>query len=331
MIMTGLYSVIFIVFSKNHNESQDVANSMTKPFLKWAGGKTQLLHEIDAHLPESFKKGRTKHYFEPFLGGGAVFFYLAEHYNFEKAFLYDINADLVNSYRVVRDKPEEYMRALEVIKSKYKSLSESERKDWFYDLRSKYNRAVADKSDHSEPDIQLAVWLTALNKTCFNGLFRQNKKGAFNVPFGKYKSPAFYDEKNILKASDLLKKAEIQPANYFDFEALAKPGDFVYFDPPYRPLSKTASFTSYAGVSVFDDAAQTELAALYRRLHSRSVNLMLSNSDPRNSDPSDDFFDTLYKGFTIRRVAAGRAVNSVGSKRGKISELLITNYSQDAI
>ncbi len=302
-----------------------------RPFLKWAGGKSQLLDQLESHYPSDLRTGRIKHYVEPFLGGGAVFFDIAQHYPIESAWLSDINRDLILVYQVVRQCPADLLDILEGYQKEYDQTPEEQRGYLFLTVRENFNKSRSDINDVrcSADWVQRAAQFIFLNKTCFNGLFRLNSKGEFNVPFGKYKTAVICDKSNLLAASRALQKAEIRQADYTECWDKVNESTFVYFDPPYRPLSQTASFTSYTSGG-FSDDDQIRLAQFFRRLDmEKNAQLMLSNSDPTNENPDDSFFERIYSGYNIFRVFAGRAINSNGEKRGKISELLITNYPCD--
>lgn len=296
-----------------------------RPFLKWAGGKSQLLDQN--YYPSNLRAGRIRHDVEPFLGGGAVFFAIARRYPIESAWLSDINPDLVLTWQVVQQRPADLLDTLESYQRAYDRTPEEQCGHLFLTMRDAFNKGCLDinAAQHSADGIRRAAQLIFLNKTCFNGLFRLNSKGAFNVPFGKYKTAVICDESNLLAASRVLQKAEIRQADYTECWPRVNESTFVYFDPPYRPLSRTASFTTYTGGS-FSDAEQIRLAQFFRRLDRENARLMLSNSDPTNENPDDSFFERIYPGYNVFRVSAGRAINSNGEKRGKISELLITNY-----
>ncbi len=296
-----------------------------KPFLKWAGGKGQLVDEIDLRLLQELKEGKIKTYIEPFVGGGAVFFHIAQKYpDIDNYILIDVNKDLVNCYKAIRNSVEEVISELKLFEELYFShRSNEKRKELFLKIRKSFN---------TEKDIsfssQTAAKLIFLNKTCFNGLYRANKKGLFNVPFGKYRKPNICPEDNLKKVSGLLQKATILCGDFSRCREYVDRHSFVYFDPPYRPISKTASFTSYAKNS-FSDEDQIHLAEFCKWLTKRNVKFLLSNSDPKNENPKDFFFETHYpepEGFSIDRVKANRAINCKGDKRGKINELIITNY-----
>lgn len=301
---------------------------VARPFLKWAGGKSQLLTQLAAHFPPGLATGEITRYVEPFLGGGAVFLEIAQHYPVRSALLSDANPELVLAYWVVQQDVEGLIEQLERLTHAYLGADQAERQAIYYRIRACYNdqRQSFDFSRYSVAWVERAAFMLFLNKTCYNGLFRVNRQGAFNVPFGRYKQPTIYDGANLRAVARLLQRAELRVAPYTACEAEVDGHTFVYFDPPYRPISPTSSFTSYSR-DKFDDADQEALAAFFARLHERTgAKLMLSNSDPANVDPDDDFFIRLYGRFHIHRVWANRMINTQADKRGKISELLITNY-----
>lgn len=302
--------------------------SEAKPFLKWAGGKSQLLSQFEAFYPEELKQGRIKKYVEPFIGGGAVFFEVVQNYNVKSAVLNDVNEELVIAYRVVQKDPETLFDFLNRLSKQYKRMSETERRGFFYEIRSNYNRQrfQINYKKYSENWIPRAAQLIFLNKTCFNGLFRLNQKGEFNVPFGRYENPTILNKNNLLNVSRILQMTEIRSVDFEACEKFVDDHSFVYFDPPYRPISRSSSFTSYAKNN-FGDEEQQRLGHFFARLNKKSgARLMLSNSDPKNKNPHDDFFEELYMEFKIRKVSANRMINSKAEKRGPINELLITNY-----
>ena len=300
-----------------------------RPFLKWAGGKTQLLAQLRALYPPELAAGELTTYVEPFTGGGAVFFDVARRYPIAHAFLYDANPELILIYRVVQQQVEALIAALARYADAYLSLGQEERPDYYYQVREQLNRQLPeiDFERFSDAWIDRAAMHLFLNKTCYNGLFRLNSKGGFNTPHGRYKNPRILDADNLRAASRILQIAEIRRG---DFESCAEVVDdraFVYFDPPYRPISKTAHFTAYSKYG-FDDDDQRRLARFFARLHQTTgAKLMLSNSDPTNEDPDDLFFDELYQNFHRHRVSAQRNINSKAAKRGPIRELVITNYT----
>ena len=298
-----------------------------KPFLKWAGGKRQLLEQFEELYPIELKLKKIKNYYEPFVGGGAVFFDVAQNYEIENAYLYDINEELIISYKVIQKDVYKLIEFLYRYDKQYKKLNDEKRKEYYYELRENYNlqRFNIDYNKYSENWIPRAAQTIFLNKTCFNGLFRFNSKGGFNSPMGKYKNPKILDEHNLLNVSKLLEIATIKKADFKKVKEDIKNNSFVYFDPPYRPISKTANFTSYSKFNFLDDE-QLQLASLFYELNQQGHKLMLSNSDPKNVNPEDDFFETIYSDFNITRVNAKRAINSIGNKRNIIKEIVVTNY-----
>ncbi len=279
-----------------------IVNEKPKPFVKWVGGKRQLLRQfrdMGLYPPDAFDP-LTNTYFEPFVGGGAVFFDLFP----KKAELSDLNNELVTTYNVIKNHVDELVKSLK--KHKYE-------KEYYLAVRAKDPKTLS--------DLDVASRFIFLNRTCFNGMYRVNSHGEFNVPFGKYTNPLICDKENLRKASKALQKVTIRNQDYKKVLDKAKKGDFVYFDPPYYPVSKTASFTSYTK-DAFLDKEQTELRDTFVELHKRGCYVMLSNSDT-------PFINELYsgiKGIKVSKVAAGRAINSNATKRGKISEVLVTNY-----
>jgi len=298
-----------------------------KPFLKWAGGKRQLLSQFDTLYPIELKLKKIKNYYEPFVGGGAVFFDVAQNYEVENAFLYDINEELILAYKVIQKDIFKLIEFLHRYEKQYKKLDDEKRKEYYYELRDNYNlqRFNIDYNKYSENWIPRVAQAIFLNKTCFNGLFRFNSKGGFNSPMGRYKNPKILDESNLLNVSKLLEIATIKKADFREVKNDIRNNSFVYFDPPYRPISKTSSFTSYSKFN-FQDDEQLQLASLFYKLDQQGHKLMLSNSDPKNTNPNDDFFETIYEKFNITRVDAKRSINSNGSKRNSIKEIVVTNY-----
>lgn len=299
-----------------------------KPFLKWAGGKSQLLPQFEAHFPPELAAGKITRYIEPFLGGGAVFLSVAQRYAFEHAYLTDINPELILAYSVVKHDVADLIAHLAQHQHIYDTSDVEARSDYFYRVRAEYNAQLAaiNFEEYDSNWISRAARMIFLNKTCYNGLFRVNAKGGFNAPFGRYKSAAICDPDNLQRVSALLQNAELHVASFTACEQWVTADTFVYFDPPYRPISATSSFTSYAR-DRFDDDAQIALAQFFAHLdREHGAKLMLSNSDPTPINPKDDFFQRHYKGFTINPVMASRMINSHAHKRGKIRELLITNY-----
>lgn len=300
----------------------------TKPFLKWAGGKTQLLSHFQHYYPNELKQGKITTYIEPFLGSGAVFLDIIQHYPIKKIYLNDINKELILSYHVLKQTPDLLIEQLNKLQQLFEYLEESAREQFFYQMRLNFNqqRLNINYANFAENWIERAAQLIFLNKTCFNGLFRLNAKGEFNVPFGHYKKPCIVDSENLKHVSQLLQQVELFCGHYQHCLNLADKHSFIYFDPPYRPLSKTAHFTCYTGIP-FDDKEQQRLAQFFNVLHQNTgAKLMLSNSDPKNIDINDHFFDILYQNHNIQRIPAKRMINSVGKKRGIINEILVMNY-----
>lgn len=299
-----------------------------KPFLKWAGGKTQLLPEFEKRLPSSVIKNKViESYIEPFIGGGAMFFFMKRNYHIKKSFLFDINPELIVGYKTIQNNSKELIEILNKMEKEYLKKSEENRKEFYYTVRDSYNSQMNgfDYDSYNDEWIERTTYLIFLNKTCFNGLFRQNKKGGFNVPFGRYKNPTICDKKNINEVNLALKNTELFCADFNESEGYVDKDSFVYLDPPYRPLNKTSSFTSYAKDG-FDDEDQERLSIFFKKMDKIGAHLMLSNSDPKNEDPEDEFFDKLYMGYNIERVPAKRHINCDASKRGEIKELIIRNY-----
>jgi len=292
-----------------------IESQRARPFLKWAGGKTQLLGEIDARLPnKEIESGQIDTYLEPFVGGGAIFFHIAKSYSKIKRFyLFDINEDLINCYKAIKNDLGLLIHELRKLQDKYLALNPSDQKIFFYSIRDQFN------SDRHPSK------LIFLNKTCFNGLYRVNRSNQFNVPFGNYKTPNICDEDNLYAVSAVLQSAKIITADFEESEQYINKNCFVYLDPPYRPISTTASFTSYAKTD-FTEKDQIRLSDFCGRIRQKGARFLLSNSDPNNEDPKDNFFDRHYRGFAIATVKATRMINCIGSLRGQINELIITNY-----
>ena len=296
-----------------------------KPFIKWAGGKGQLLTQLDEYLPEILNE-REFTYVEPFVGGGAMLFYMLQKYpNIERAIINDINPYLITAYRIIKDEPEELIERLSILEEDYFTLeSEDAKKDFFLNVRTIFNEDELDMVDRTK-------YLMFLNRTCFNGLYRVNSKGKFNVPFGKNLHPTICNVETIKTDSELLNRIDTiilngdftQSANYLNADGL----NFFYFDPPYRPLSATSSFNSYAKEE-FNDAEQIRLRDYCQMLNDMGALWMLSNADCSAKNPDDLFFEDTYRNFNIHRVYASRSINANPLKRGKLTELLINNYQQ---
>ena len=296
---------------------------IVKPFVKWAGGKSSLIPQITKYFPLELKNNQIEKYVEPFVGGGAVLIDILQKYDIKQAYAFDINKDLINCYNVIKYKVEDLIQKLDKKEKEFLSLEIDGRQKCFYNIRTKYNSYFL----NTELDVERASEFIFLNRTCFNGLYRVNKSGKFNVPFGKYKNPTICDSRNLSNLSILFKNTIFKYGDYKESESLIDENTFVYFDPPYRPLSVTSGFTSYTKED-FNDENQKELAKYYNKLNVKNAKLMLSNSNPKNTDENDDFFENIYKGFNINEVSAKRMINSNAKGRGEISELLITNYKE---
>jgi DNA adenine methylase len=290
-----------------------------KPFLKWAGGKTQLISEIEKNLPRSVVNKKFT-YVEPFVGSGAVLFWMFDNFpKLEKAVVNDINEDLINTYKTIQSSPKEILSVLETMEEEYHSLDglEEKKKEYYYKKRDLFNSRKQGRTEHS-------ALFVFLNRTCFNGLYRVNRKNEFNVPIGSYKKPTICDKSNMFAVSEVLQKVELLCGDFERTIDCASPNTLFYFDPPYKPLSETSNFNSYSK-DEFNDAEQIRLKGFCDRLSAMGHNWILSNSDVRNKNLENDFFDALYADFIIKRVEANRRINSNSEKRGVLTELLITN------
>jgi DNA adenine methylase len=305
-----------------------VVDILARPFLKWAGGKRQLLSDIWRFLPTQINN-TIDAYVEPFLGGGAVFFFIYKHYNtlnyldhsINHFYLFDVNEDLINVYNTIKNNVDCLVEKLSVIHERfYNEETEEARKVIYYGIRDKFNK------DRSNLDtIAIASLFIFLNRTCFNGIYRVNKSGYFNVPSGGLKNPLICDKSNLLQVSEALQDVCINSGDYRLSEKYIKKNTFVYLDPPYRPINRTSSWNSYDR-NEFDEKEQVALVDFCKNIHKKGAFFLLSNSDPKNVDKGDNFFEEHYSDFNIFRVDARRSVNSQGAKRGKIKELFITNY-----
>ena len=296
-------------------------NTEAKPFLKWAGGKGQLLSQLSEHLPDRIHREPFT-YIEPFVGGGAMLFYMLQRFdNIKNVIINDVNEDLILAYRTIKSDVEKLICKLGEMEKEYLDIADQdERSKLFYEIRERYNQRIGDS-------IERISQLLFLNKTCFNGLYRVNKKGLFNVPFGKYSNPTICNA-NVLRAdSQLLQsaKVEIFHGDYTQTLQYVDGLTFFYLDPPYRPLDATSSFTAYAKGD-FNDDDQRTLADFCHQLADRGILWMESNADCSAKNPEDTFFEDLYRNYWIERVYASRSINANPSKRGKLTELLIKNY-----
>ncbi len=293
-----------------------------RPFVKWAGGKGSLIPQLNNFYPYELKNGIIERYIEPFVGGGAVLIDILQKYDVQEAYAFDINIDLINSYNVIKNNVEDLITNLKQMETEYLQLEQEERKNYFYNKRDEYNNYTLKEN---EQNIQRAAQFIYLNRTCFNGLYRVNKAGKFNVPMGSHKNPTICDEENLRNLSKLIQNVQFQYGDYKRSMEYVTENTFVYFDPPYRPLNVTSGFTSYTKED-FNDENQKELAEFYRELNEQNAKLMLSNSNPKNTNKEDNFFDNIYQGFNIDEIYASRMINANSKGRGKISEILVTNY-----
>ncbi len=291
-----------------------------KPFVKWAGGKSALIEDIKKYFPYELGKSINK-YCEPFVGGGAVLFEVLSNYTIDEVYISDINQELVNLYKIIKMKVEDLIKILDKFQNEYIALDTKNRKEYYYNKRDEFNLYVMGQTTDKVYGSAVFIFL---NRTCFNGLYRVNSKGLFNVPMGAYKNPKICDKVNLRNISKKLKNVKIVCAEYSKSINFIDENTLVYFDPPYRPLTSTASFNSYAK-NEFGDKEQIELAEYFKKISEKGAVAILSNSDPKNTNENDNFFDDLYDGFNINRIQSKRRINSNASKRGNISELLITN------
>lgn len=302
--------------------SEQEKDNFAKPFLKWAGGKSQLLHEIRKYYP--FNEQINK-YCEPFVGAGAVLFDILNNFDLDEVYISDINKEAINLYKVIRDDVENLIELLDEFQKEYQDLNLEQRKIIYYRNREEFN--LLKLSDNSYNLRKVALFMF-LNKTGFNGLYRENMSGEFNVPIGSYKNPKILDRENLINVNKKLQNVEIIHGDYKKSEDFIDSRTFVYFDPPYRPIKPTSNFTAY-NKGDFNDDNQRELAEFFKKMDQKSAHLLLSNSDPKNYSPDDNFFDDLYGAFNINRVAARRFINSDKNNRGFIYEILVNNFKED--
>lgn len=303
---------------------RNINKSIAKPFVKWAGGKTTLIKHLVDYLPSDFEEQQEVTYIEPFVGGGAMLFYMLSHYpNIKHAIINDVNSDLINCYLLIKNNPTKLIQLLNNISERYYQLTSIEDKTkFYYIMREKYN----------ESDISIeerAACLMFLNKTCFNGLYRVNKNGKFNVPFGKYKKPNICDEKMILAVHDVLKIVDIYVGDYQNIsQYIGKNYNLIYLDPPYRPLSGSSCFIEYTR-NTFDDKEQEKLKSYCDLLTQKGCRIMQSNSCSLDNN-GELYFANLYHTYHIKQIKAHRFINAHVGKREKETELLIMNYSDSS-
>ena len=290
-----------------------------KPFLKWAGGKTQLLNEIEKNLPKDFSENNYT-FIEPFVGSGAVMFWLLNKYpNIKNVIINDINKDLTDCYLTIKNEVSALINVLSKWEKEYHTLNDciEKRKEYYYEKRVLYNSRKSTKLTQS------ALFIF-LNRTCFNGLYRVNSKNEFNVPIGSYKEPQICNSKNLIAVSELLQRVTVLNGDYSETLKYTDNNTLFYFDPPYKPLSKTSNFNSYAK-DEFDDKQQIRLKEFCDQLDEDNYQWILSNSDVKGKDDANNFFDELFNNFSVNRVSVNRLINPYQANNEKISELLITN------
>lgn len=296
--------------------------TLAKPFIKWVGGKSQLLEEIKEKYPQNIEK-----YCEPFVGGGAVLFDILSTKHPESILINDINKELINTYSQIKNNCNDMINQLSELQTIYKSHTLEENQAYFYEKRQRYNELKVNGNDAE--NLEKAALFIFLNKTCFNGLYRVNSKGLFNVPFNNAKNPLLCDEENLRACSEVLQNVEMRVGDYKECKDFIDSNTFVYIDPPYRPLTQTAAFTSYSENGFSDDDQKTLSIFIKEMITEKHAKVLISNSDPKNTDVNDNFFDDLYdkNHFQIKRVSAARMINSNAKKRGAINELLISNIA----
>lgn len=317
MYITNTYSIL-------NNKYHTTELNKIKPFLKWAGGKGQLIYEIEKYYP--FSTTKINKYAEPFIGGGAVLFDILNKYNLQDIYISDINKELINTYRVIQNNIDDLIVLLSEMENKYLNADNHLRKKIYLTARDNFNNIKLNINNLY--NIEKAALMIFLNKTCFNGLYRVNKQGLFNVPMGAYKNPTICDIVNLYNISTKIQNLNIICGDYSKSADFIDEYTFVYVDPPYRPLTSTSKFTSYSENN-FNDDEQIRLAKFIDKIHLKGAKIVISNSDPTNTNKQDDFFYKLYSSYNINKVNATRMINSNGKSRGKIKELLITNFIQD--
>lgn len=294
-----------------------------KPFVKWAGGKRRLLSKLESMLPIDFSSNPDVTYVEPFVGGGAMLFHmLKNHKNIRRVVINDMNRDLIQCYRLIKDNPDELIERLSLIEDNFYSITLAARAELYYAYREQYNHADINPNER-------AALFVFLNRTCFNGLYRVNSKGKFNVPFGKYKKPIICNREIIYSDHKLLNSVEVKILNPGDYKRVlqhrsVKGRNFFYFDPPYRPLLNESNFKEYSN-SPFGDKEQEELKKLCDKLHQKGDWIMLSNSDSKN-EKRESYFESLYDEYNFSLVLAPRCINAFPDKRSRLTEVLIRNY-----
>lgn len=297
---------------------------MAKPFVKWAGGKRKLLPVLDQNLPEDFKGKQKVTYIEPFVGGGAMFFYMLEnHSNIQRVIINDINPALINCYRKIQCNHKELIEELKTLQTEfYRADNKEGRKSIYYERRKEYNKILPTERN----SLRAAALFIFFNKTCFNGLYRENNRGDFNVPFGRYVHPNICQEQCINEAHEALKTVEILDGEYSNVLELIDWNEYnlFYFDPPYRPLLGSNNFKQYTK-NAFNDSEQEELKEFCDIVNSKGGHFLLSNSDSE-TEPGKNYFEELYKYYNFQRIMAPRIINAIAAKRIHTKEILIKNY-----
>ena len=310
-------SVFYNIFE---NKTQGKHMTKIKPFVKWAGGKGKLAQILDDHLPRDFSEHQNITYIEPFVGGGAMMFHMIERYPcIDRIVINDINQDLMRCYNLIKEDPLDLIEHLKDLETEYHALNtENGRKDFYYAIRDAYNEKLFDANER-------AAQFIFLNHTCFNGLYRENKSGHFNVPIGRYKKPTICNEDVIMADHEALSKVEVLNDDYKLIVNYLGPGyNFIYFDPPYRPLLGSSNFKDYSK-SIFGDREQEELKQFCDRLGGQGCKIMLSNSNSRNEDGTS-YFEELYEGYSYTEIFAPRTINAFADRRKDQLEVLIRNY-----
>jgi len=293
-----------------------------KPFLKWVGGKTQLIPEINQLINQKFSGDQSFNYIEPFVGGGAVLFHiLGQFSHIDQVIINDINTHLINAYELIKQDVKSLINLLlELEKSYHNLITIEEKKAFFLAKRREFNQ-----DNQNFCQVKKTALLLFLNRTCFNGLYRVNKQGKFNVPFGKYQKPNICNQDNLITVNQYLQRVKILKGDFSNTLKYGEKPTLFYLDPPYKPINSTSAFTSYTQED-FNDQDQVRLKQFCDKIHQNGYYFILSNSDLKNHDRSNLFFDQLYQNYNIKRVKARRNINSKGDQRGELFELLISNF-----
>lgn len=295
-----------------------MTHTTAKPFLKWAGGKQKVIPQLEQYFPKKLKEGKCKTYIDGFVGGGSLLFHVIQKYPIERAIISDTNEKLITTYKTVKENVDKLINKLKVLQERYYSLSDEEKCTFYYKIRDAFNQ-------EKHQSIELAAQFIFLNKTCFNGLYRENKKGKFNVPIGRYLKPVICDEENLRLCSKVLQQVEIYNQSYEYSRDWIDENTFCVFDPPLRPIDGLKNFTKYLSEG-FGEAEQINLSTFYSEMNKKGAKMLLCTSDPTTLNPEDDFFDINYCSYNINRIHANRCINSNPNRRGKVNELVITNY-----